>query len=1033
MTSNIDYEENILNKWKDMELMYKYDNSLPLFRFMDGPPFPNSSNLHFGHILIGVAKDTVLRYKSMNGYNCLNKIGYDCHGLPIEMAANKDLKISTKQDIIDYGIDKYNDHCKKLINEYSGSWKPIYDRIGRHIDYNNSYKTMDKEYMESVWWTFKQLYDKNLIYKAHQVVPYSPSCGSSLSNFESSQNYKTISTKSVYVLFKSIYKNIPINFVAWTTTPWTLFSNIALCVGPNIEYCLVNNLYIVSKKSVKNINVEIISVLDIGNGNSLVGLEYEPVFDYYKNDFKFMIVQDNYVLDDGTGTGIVHLAPCFGVDDYRICCNNKLVNENQIDYLCCIDDNGYYTSKIEAFSQKNILDVSDDIIKTLKINNKLLKSEMITHEYPHCPRTDNKLIYRALSNYFVDVISIKDKLLENNNKITWIPESIGSGRFKQWLENVRDWNISRSRFFGTPLPLWISDDGEEKICVGSIQELYDLTGIMVDDLHIDNIDKIKIPSRQNKGFLTRVPDVFDCWFESGAVPIAQYHYPFDNVNIYDNEEYLSDFIVEGLDQTRGWFYTLLVLSTAIFNKPAYKHVICTGLVLAEDGKKFSKKYGNYVNPVKLINDESADILRLYLLNSPLLQGDSYKFNMSHVKMTRQHILPLINAAKLLSSQIYNFEIKHNELNLDLVSNNIFDKWILIKINKLLISVKLYMDIYSIDKAIQEILKFIDTLTNCYIQLNRERIRGLCEYDEYHKSLVTLYTVILTYIKISAPFMPFLCEYIYGLMKCMNNKSVHYEKYPVPTITSYNDNEIEKKIDELYQVITLGRKLRKLKIKSQKQPIKSVNIYHPDNIYLENLQHHDELIKNDLNAEKIMYIKTTDDNIKYTLVPNFKSIGMKFKKNVNDVKNLLLNLDQLSIKNILNQETFKINEYELSRNDIDVVKTININTDGNYLTEIDGLLMMAIDLTYDENMHEQYQLRLLCSHIQQLRKKSQLNPWDQITVNLTSDVNLNIELITKRLLCPVTINDNICANSYITNTFEYKDFNDNIFIIKINIS
>ncbi len=1033
------HELNIMQEWIDKKV---YESCLEknktgdMFRFMDGPPFVSSNSLHFGHLMIGFLKSTILNYKQMKGMNCLNELGYDCHGLPIEMVANKQLNVYTKKEVEEFGIDKYNGACKEMIKTFAGAWTPIYNRIGRWANFDKTYKTMDTNFMESVWWVFGQLYKKNLVYKGHQVMPYSTACNSPLSNFEAGQNYKDVETRTTYVLFKLIsHENT--YAVAWTTTPWTLPGNLALCVNHLGEYAWIESngkTYICAKNLLKNLDIKEFTITKTCMGSELVGLEYQPVFTYmnsYPSDNKFKIIADmknNYVSveQSNTGTGIVHIAPFYGEDDFRVCYDNNISNNSIIDKACTIDDNGKFLNFIEDFKGKLVTEkeTNDEIVKNIKINGKLLRTQMYTHSYPFCYRTDTPLIYKVNSSYFVRVTELKDDLIRNNEKVTWNPPNIGTGRFKQWLENVKDWGVSRNRFFGTPLPIWVSDDGEETVCVSSIDELVSLANLETrpTDLHREFIDNIEIPSKMGKGMLKNVRLVLDCWFESGCVPIAQLHYPFENKTAFDSVDYLSDFIAEGLDQTRGWFYTLMVISTALFNKPAFKNVICTGLILDETGLKFSKKYGNFKDPMKVLNKYGADVTRMYLLNSPTINADPLLFNETNIEKVKQRIIPYINAVKFFITHIKDHVTKGNKLEQDLyvTSENVTDQWIISTTSKLIEEIQDYMELYKVDKAISVVLEYVDDLTNWYIKLNRDRLRGLAGSKERTMSLSVLYKVLITYVKVCAPFMPYLSEHLYSYLKVFEvdaEDSVHMCEYPNISDLKYNQDSIDK-FNILKDVLKNIRTLRYTLTtnSSKKVPLYKAMVFHNDENYINTVKFFEDAIKEEINCMELEY-NNLENNLVFKLVPNLKSIGKKFRHDAQLVKDKLSNFDSELVQEMYYEKYKNFNftanskTYDIESSDysIERVPSKEYSENPNMISKIDNELMVAIDKSYTEELHNLFQMRRIVNAVQKLRKVSGLNPWNKIRVNFKASEKFNTifetnhDELKSRLVCELYCN------------------------------
>ena len=632
-------EEEMLEFWDKIqafEKSMKKGGAKP-YSFYDGPPFATGLP-HYGHILAGVLKDIVPRYWTMQGYSVPRCFGWDCHGLPVEYEINKSLKLENRKQILAMGVDKYNAACRSIVQRYSQEWKRTVKRVGRWVDMENAYFTMNVSFMQSVWWVFKELYNKGLIYEGYKVVPYSVGISTALSNFEAGLNYKDVQDPAITITFPLIGEDHT-EFLAWTTTPWTLPSNLALAVGNDIDYVRVKHrdsgkVYILAQALLASVfkhpdkEVEVLSSV---KGSELIGLKYVPLFDYFteKAPGAFRVIDSEHVTTD-SGTGIVHMAPAFGEEDYYSCQKAGLPVVNPVD------DDGTFTSDVPDYQGRRVKDTDKDIIAELKRRGRLFKQETIVHSYPYCWRSDTPLIYKAVASWFVAVEKIKENLLQNNKTTNWVPDSLRDGRFGNWLENARDWAISRNRFWGTPIPIWRNKEGEI-ICVGSREELEKLSGQTITDLHMEVVDKVEIPSPTGKSPLCRIPDVLDCWFESGSMPYAQWGYPFANPQAFDNG-FPADFIAEGLDQTRGWFYTLMVIGTALFNKSPFRNVVVNGLILAEDGKKMSKSLRNYPDPNEVLDRHGADALRLYMINSPVVKAQELRFSETGVRDVVRKIL-----------------------------------------------------------------------------------------------------------------------------------------------------------------------------------------------------------------------------------------------------------------------------------------------------------------------------------------------------------------------------------------------------------
>lgn len=1028
MSEGFNFAENerrVLQNWKEWELYNKIVDKNTVgdtFVNLDGPPFVSSDNLHFGHVHIGIMKSFLVNYMNMHGKNVLNKIGYDVHGLPIEQAVSKLLNLSTNRDIREYGLDKYNQKCEDTIKSFSGAWRPVYDRIARFVDFNNEYKTMDSAFMETVWWAWKTLWDKNLVYRGYRIMPYSTACGTSLSASEASGDdvYKEVTDPAIYVKF-SLKDHDNTFVVAWTTTPWTLPSNLALAMNPKLKYVKVKDLktdefYIVADECIHNVykqtktnEAKQYEVVDTYVGADFDNMEYNPVFNYFEKDRTFRIIMAEFV-EQGSGTGIVHLAPAFGQDDFDACVNSGVVRVEEVGQFCPIDDNGFVTQAVSDYTGIHVLDTNGKIIERLKQEKKLLKKEMYKHNYPHCWRTDTPLIYKAVSSYFIKVGTIKDRMLVHNEKVNWIPENIGTGRFKQWLENAKDWGVSRSRFFGTPIPVWTSDDGEESVCVGSIDELVQLAGLTErpTNLHPQYINTIQIPSRLGKGMLKLCGDVFDCWFESGCVPFGQLHYPFENSNYFDDKEFLSDFICEGLDQTRGWFYTLTVLSTALLDKPAFKNVICSGLILAEDGKKFSKRLGNFIPPMQVCEQYGSDALRLYLSGSPAAHAESFQFNKEHLKDINAKYYQWYNSLKFLLEHIVKFQKDGHtfDINAYQSSVNVMDNWILSRVRSLLVNVETAMENYTFYKVKPEILEFIEDLTNWYIKFNRNRLRGrFCTLEEQGQAISTLYRVMYSFTLIASPFVPFLTETMYSQLKdylpeTQLRLSVHLCDYPSQNDFPH-DMTVERRMKRLQQVAGMVRSLR-IKSKnavSVKVPLKTVTIVNESPEFIDDLKHLERYMCEEINAINIVYTPSCGTT-HYKIQLNHKEIGTKYRNKANPIKTKLTELSQdvlvEYLKNSQNGLTLNIDGLDVTVNEplFSLIKQqeLTLTPEIEFSLNERGTTVI-IDCTQDPQVMELYAKRLLIVAIQKMRKDAKLKPWNKIGIYYKTDSQLITQVLT----------------------------------------
>lgn len=936
------------------------------------------------------------------------------------------------------GIDKYNEACRSIVTRYVEEWEKVVTRTGRWIDFKNDYKTMDLKFMESVWWVFAKLYEKGLVYRGFKVMPYSTGCRTPLSNFEANLNYKDVPDPEVMVAFPLVGDPHGAAVVAWTTTPWTLPSNLALCVNASFTYVKVRSrstglTYVVAESRLSELPVEksksdvpngsvndsqktksktkgssvgkTKDVVDSGSyellekipGSSLVGMRYEPLFDYFMEftDVAFRVVADNYVTDD-SGTGIVHCAPAFGEDDYRVCIENQIITKGE-NLIVAVDDDGCFTEKITDFSGRYVKDADKDIIKAIKAKGRLVKPPgSFNHSYPFCWRSDTPLIYRAVPSWFVAVEKLKDQLLENNKQTYWVPDYVKEKRFHNWLENARDWAVSRTRFWGTPLPVWISADGEEKIVMDSIEKLENLSGTKVTDLHRHNIDHITIPSTRGPefGVLRRVEDVFDCWFESGSMPYAYIHYPFENAELFE-KNFPGHFVAEGLDQTRGWFYTLMVLSTALFGKPAFRSLICNGLVLAEDGKKMSKRLKNYPSPMEVINEYGADALRLYIINSPVVRAEPLRFKKDGVYgVVKDVFLPWYNAYRFLVQNAKRLEVEGlppfhpiDQATLR-KSSNVLDQWINSATQSLVHFVRQEMDAYRLYTVVPYLLKFLDNLTNIYVRFNRKRLKGRTREDDGRMALSTLYHVLLTSCKAMAPFTPFFTEVLYQNMRKVCDgweESVHYCSFPQEE--GKGGERIETSVARMMTIIDLARNIRERHSKPLKTPLREMVVVHPDTEFLDDIAGKlREYVLEELNIRSII---PCNDSLKYASLraePDFSVLGKRLGKSMGIVAKEVKSMSQEDILAFEKTGEVTIATHCLKVTDIKVVREFKRPenmTDKQIDAAGDGDVLVILDLRPDNSLFEAGVAREVVNRIQKLRKKAALEPTDAVEVYFKS--------------------------------------------------
>jgi isoleucyl-tRNA synthetase len=787
------------------------------FVFYDGPPFANGLP-HYGHLLTGFVKDAVPRYQTMRGKRVERRFGWDCHGLPAEAEAERQLGISGTQAITDYGIDKFNDYCKVSVLQYTADWERYVTRQARWVDFTNDYKTLDTSYMESVMWAFKALWDKGLIYEGFRVLPYSWALETPLSNTETRMDdaYKMVQDPALTVAFMLESGD---NLLAWTTTPWTLPSNLALAVAPDVDYVRVRHdgkVYVLAEARLAAYAKELdgAEVLGTVRGSELVGQRYAPLFPYFADHAGAFRVFGGEFVTTEDGTGVVHMAPGFGEDDYQVC------KDNGIELVVPVNSRGEFTQEVPDYAGIQVFEANPLIIRALKERGVVLRHETYDHSYPHCWRTGKPLIYKALSSWFVNVTAVKDRMVALNQEIRWVPEHLKDGSFGKWLENARDWNISRNRFWGSPIPVWRSDNPEyPRIDVyGSVAELERDFGVNVADLHRPVVDDLVRPNPDDptgKSMMRRVPEVLDCWFESGSMPFAQVHYPFENQEWFEQHN-PGDFIVEYIGQTRGWFYTLHVLATALFDRPAFSTCVSHGIVLGADGQKMSKSLRNYPDPMGVFDSYGADAMRWYLLSSSILRGSDFAVTEEGIRDTvRQVMLPLWNSWYFLSLYA-NAEGKSGKV--DYSSDNVLDTYIFSKLHHLVNDTTVSMDAYDLFNACQQVRTFLDVLTNWYIRRSRNRF-----WAGDQQAIDTLHTVLDVLTRVAAPLLPLITEQVYiGLT---GNRSVHLTQWPVAADIPV-DNDLVVVMDQVRDVCSTTLSLRKSHSRRVRLPLASLTVASP---------------------------------------------------------------------------------------------------------------------------------------------------------------------------------------------------------------
>ncbi len=981
-------EHQVLQFWREERI---FERSLEQTRdkapyiFYDGPPFATGLP-HHGHVVAGTLKDIVPRYWTMKGRYIQRRFGWDCHGLPIEHEIDKKLGLSAHEAAKKMGVAAYNAECRSIVHRYVAEWRKTTERLGRWVDFDNDYKTMDTPFMESVWWVFKQLWDKKLIYRGTRVVPFSTALGTVLSNFEAGLNYRQVQDPAITVLFK--LRDEEAYMAAWTTTPWTLPSNLGLCVGGGIDYVLIRdgerNIYLaetaLERYAGKNAKGNP-TILKRCRGSDLTGRRYHPLFPYFAEceaAGAFCVFADNYVSTE-TGTGIVHLAPAFGEDDHRIFKRAQL----DMDYPCPIDTAGKFTAETDGLQGLFVKDADKNIIQQLKEGGQLYRRDSILHNYPYCYRSDTPLIYRMIPSWYLSVESIKEQLLRNNAQINWVPEHIKDGRFGNWLAEAKDWSISRNRVWGTPLPVWHNQETGEYMCIGSIAELKTYTGVEVDDLHRETVDGLEFQIDGKEGTFKRISEVLDCWFESGSMPYAQLHYPFENRSLFERG-FPAEFIAEGLDQTRGWFYTLTVLATALFDKPAFKNVVVNGIVMAKDGKKMSKRLQNYTPPMQLMEAHGADAVRLYLINSGLVRAEEMHFSDEGVKdLVRRALLPWYNAFKFFSTYARLDDWKWDQSDPD--SPNITDNWIISRLQTLKQNISREMEGYRLYTVVPALLDFIEELTNWYIRLNRTRFWAEGEDASKRAAYNTLYTCLKEASTAMAPFAPFLSEHLYRQLLGFHPRageipvSVHLCPYPQAN-SAYANPLLERAMDRMQQVILLGRQKRTQKKIKVKTPLASLTCIHRERELLNELKKLETYLKSELNVKKIEYSTEEENYIDLYARPNLPVLGKRLGKNLKQFLPLIKNLGSEELREFEQSGKIELNGEHFGQGDLLVFREARPKANADNIEVISNrYISIALDCHLTPQLKREGLAREVVAHIQRARKEENLRVEDRIRV------------------------------------------------------
>ncbi|MGA1372390.1 MAG: isoleucine--tRNA ligase [Pseudomonadales bacterium] len=982
--SFVEMEHSILERWaaEDVfqESLRRTRDASP-YIFYDGPPFATGLP-HHGHIVASTIKDIVPRYWTMQGRHVMRRFGWDCHGLPIEHEIDKQLGMSAQEAVRELGVAGYNDQCRAIVQRYVAEWRSTITRLGRWVDFDDDYKTMDPWYMESVWWVVKELWDRGLVYQGVKVVPLSTALGTPLSNFEANSNYQDVQDPAITVLFQ--LEDEEAWLAAWTTTPWTLPSNLGICVGPDIDYVKIHDaaqnrdIYIAADRLAAYGDLPVLARL---KGRDLVGRRYRPLFPYFSDEASrgaFVVVADGYVSAD-SGTGLVHQAPAFGEDDYRV------MRAAGIEaFVCPVTLSGIFTDEVPDFAGRQVKEADRDIIRWLRDAGALYRQEVIQHSYPFCYRSDTPLIYRAIPSWYVAVTRIVDRLLAANEQIRWVPDHIKHGRFGNWLAGAIDWSISRNRVWGTPIPIWINDVTDRRVCIGSIDELERLTGVRVTDLHREHVDPLTFTLPGEPGTYRRIEEVLDCWFESGSMPYAQLHYPFENEALFA-AGFPAEFIAEGLDQTRGWFYTLTVLAAALYDKPAFRNVIVNGMVMAEDGKKMSKRLRNYTPPDDLMETYGADALRLYLINSGLVRGEEQRFADAGVRdIVRRVLLPWYNAFSFLRTYA---EIDGWQPASATRSDNILDRWLLSRLQSLKARVAEEMEAYRLYNVVPALLEFVDDLTNWYIRLNRPRFWASGMTADKSAAFTTLHLALVDLSKLMAPFVPFLADYLYRALLFSNKKadaqeSVHLARYPTPDLELI-ESGLEGAVLRMQQVILLGRQRREDVRIGLRTPLRRLTIVNRDAGLLADLEALEGYLRAELNVLEVRYDTHESDYIETVARPNFPLLGKRLGKRMKAFQALIGALSSEELENLRTTGAIELDGEQFSSKEIEVLQKARPGTG----TVSNRFIAVDLDTSLDESLIQSGHAREIVNRIQRLRKESGFNVSDRVRVTYAGSEDL----------------------------------------------
>ncbi len=972
-----DVEKSILENWKKEDILNKtIENRKDKenFVFYDGPATANGMpGIH--HMMAKFLKDTFCKYKTMKGFRVLRKVGWDTHGLPVELQVEKALGFKSKTDIEKYGVEAFNKKCKESVWENETAFSNLTERMGQFIDLKNPYVTYNNDYIETEWWILKKFFDEGLFYEGHKILPFCSRCGTGLASHEVAQGYKEITANTVIVPMKK--KDEDVYFLVWTTTPWTLLSNVALCVNPEADYIMAEskeNKFILAASLANKVLGEDYKVLKHYKGVDLEGMEYDQLLPFLKVDKKaFYVTVADYVTTDD-GTGIVHIAPAFGVDDYNVGRKYDLPVLNPVG-----EDSKYIEGPWKGTS---VFEVDIEVIKYLKENGKLFKKEKLLHNYPHCWRCDTPLLYYAKPSYYLKVTEFKDKVIENNNKVNWHPAYVGEKRFGNWLENMNDWAVSRNRYWGTPLPLWKCSCGHQEM-IGSRQELIEKSIENIDmtiDLHRPYVDDIHIKCPDCGKEMSRVSEVIDCWFDSGSMPYAQYHYPFENKELFESQ-FPADFICEGIDQTRGWFYTLLILGTFVMGKSPYKNVLVNDLLLDKNGKKMSKSKGNVINPFEIMEEYGADTVRWYLPSvSPV--WTPIKFDLEGLKdVYSKFISTLKNTYSFFQMYANADNIDPRDYNVAYQDRDITDKWLLSKLNKTLKAVTAGYEEYDLTKVVHTITDFLnDDLSNWYIRSNRRRFWESELTLDKKAVYLTTYETLLTLVKMIAPIAPYISEEIY--MNLTDGSSVHLADFPIYDEKLINE-EIETRMDLIRDVCSLGRFAREEAKIKVRQPISELILDKPKEKIIGDLI---SIIKEELNVKNILFTDDMEKYMDYMIKPNFRVVGKVFGPKIKDFQNLLTTLDNRQIEKIKEDKITVDFLGEKLKITNDMVE-INIKVKEGFCSSSNSKTFVILNTELNADLILEGLAREIVRKVQSLRKEADLNITDKIKIYYNGSIEI----------------------------------------------